>query len=92
MSKTKFPMVDVVEVKALDATRIWVRFSDGAEGVRDLSEMLQESGEMVVPLRDNGWLRWNAMVAVLGRLRCSRMAKGGIASTCEPALRYRWKR
>jgi Protein of unknown function (DUF2442) len=46
------PMVKVVKVKALDASRIWVRFSDGTEGVRDLSDMLREGGEMVVPLRD----------------------------------------
>ena len=46
------PMVKVVEVRALDAKRIWVRFSDGAEGVRDLSDMLHEGGEMVEPLRN----------------------------------------
>jgi len=45
-------MVKVVKVKAIDAARIWVRFSDGTEGVRDLSDMLREGGEMVVPLRD----------------------------------------
>jgi hypothetical protein len=33
-------MVDVVEVKALESYRIWVRFSDGVEGVIDLSDLM----------------------------------------------------
>lgn len=44
--------VDVVAVKALGDYRIWVRFSNGREGVRDFAEMIAAGGEMVEPLRD----------------------------------------
>ncbi|MGN6470722.1 MAG: DUF2442 domain-containing protein [Rhizobiaceae bacterium] len=45
-------MVDVVSVKPLDGRRLWLRFSDGSEGVEDLSALLAEGGPMVEPLRD----------------------------------------
>ena len=43
-------MFDVLEVKALDGSRLWLRFSDGSEGVYDLSGMIAEGGEMIAPL------------------------------------------
>jgi hypothetical protein len=44
-------MVDVLRVKALDAHRLWVRFSDGSEGVRDFSDIIAAGGPMVEPLK-----------------------------------------
>lgn len=48
-------MTDLIKVVGLKATgeyRLWVRFSDGQEGVRDYADMIDEGGEMVEPLRD----------------------------------------
>ena len=47
----EFPMVDVLRVKALPDCRLWLRFSDGSEGVYDLSGIVGGEGEMVVPLK-----------------------------------------
>jgi len=48
----EYPMVDVVKVKPMAAFRLWVRFSDGSEGVADLSNLAARTGPMVTPLRD----------------------------------------
>ena len=45
-------MVDVVSVKPLDGYKLWLQFSDGSEGVEDLSALLAEGGSMVDALRD----------------------------------------
>ena len=45
-------MVKVVKLEPLDGFRLWVRFSDGSEGIRDYSDMVAEGGPMVEPLRD----------------------------------------
>lgn len=45
-------LVKLIEVKALDFPRFWVKFSNGREGVRDLSDVLADGGPMVEPLRD----------------------------------------
>jgi len=45
-------IVKVVETRALDDRRLWLRFSNGQEGVRDFSDILSEGGIMVEPLRD----------------------------------------
>lgn len=45
-------LVKVVEIKPLGGNRLWVRFSNGREGVRDFSDMLAQGGSMVEPLRD----------------------------------------
>jgi hypothetical protein len=45
-------LVKVAQVKALDGRRLWLRFSNGREGVRDLSDILTAGGAMVEPLRD----------------------------------------
>jgi uncharacterized protein DUF2442 len=50
MPTNELPMVDVLRLKALDGHRLWVRFSDGSEGIRDLSDILAEGGPMVGPL------------------------------------------
>jgi hypothetical protein len=44
--------VDVVEIRALGDYRVWVKFSNGSEGVRDFADMIAEGGAMVEPLRD----------------------------------------
>lgn len=44
-------MVDVLRVKALPDNKLWLRFSDGSEGVYDLSGIAAGEGEMVVPLK-----------------------------------------
>jgi len=50
-------MVKVTELKPLDDARLWVKFSDGSEGVRDYSDMLAEGGPMVEPLRDPAFFK-----------------------------------
>jgi hypothetical protein len=45
-------LVKVVEAKALGEHRLWPRFSDGREGVRDFTDVLAEGGPMIEPLRD----------------------------------------
>jgi len=47
----ELPMVDVLEARALDEYQLWLLFSDGREGVRDISEFIAEGGPMVEPLR-----------------------------------------
>jgi hypothetical protein len=44
-------MPDVVKVKPLDNRRVWLRFSDGMEGIADLSEF---SGKGVFKAWDAG--------------------------------------
>ena len=51
-----YPMVDVVKVKPMEAFRLWVRFSDGSEGVADLSRLAARTGPMVAPLKDPTYL------------------------------------
>ena len=49
---TEYPMVDVVKVKPMEAFRLWVRFSEGSEGVADLSRLAARTGPMAAPLKD----------------------------------------
>jgi hypothetical protein len=51
MQANDFPMVDILRVRALDGHRLWVRFTDGSEGVRDFSDVIAQGGPMVEPLR-----------------------------------------
>jgi hypothetical protein len=44
-------MVDVLQLKPLDGIKLWLRFSDGKEGVRDLSDIVSRGGAMVEPLK-----------------------------------------
>src|SRR5262249_36595592 len=51
MPTNDLPMVDVLRVRPLDGHRLWLRFTDGSEGVRDLSDLIAEGGVMVEPLK-----------------------------------------
>jgi hypothetical protein len=51
MLTNELPMVDVLRLRALDGHRLWVRFTDGSEGVRDFSDILAAGGPMVEPLK-----------------------------------------
>ncbi len=46
------PLVKVAEVKALEGYRLALTFTDGSEGVEDLSYLIERGGVMVQPLRD----------------------------------------
>jgi hypothetical protein len=46
-----FPMVDVLKVRPLEGHRLWLRFTDGSEGMRDLSDLIAGGGPMVQPLK-----------------------------------------
>jgi len=50
--RNEWPMVDVLRLRALDGYRLWLRFTDGSEGVRDLTDTIAEGGPMVEPLRE----------------------------------------
>lgn len=50
-------LIKVLEARALDDNRLWVRFSNGREGTRDFSDILAEGGVMVEPLRDPAMFR-----------------------------------
>ena len=55
MPTNEIPMVDVLRLKALDGHRLWLRFTDGSEGVRDLSALIAKGGPMVEPLKDQAF-------------------------------------
>jgi hypothetical protein len=44
MLVNEIPMVDVLRLRPLDGDRLWLRFTDGSEGVRDLSGLVAEGG------------------------------------------------
>lgn len=50
--KPDLPLVDVVRLRPLEGCKLWLRFSDGSEGVRDLTDVLARGGPMVEPLKD----------------------------------------
>ena len=52
MQTNDLPMVDVLRLRPLDGSRLWLRFTDGSEGIRDLSDVIARDGEMVRPLKD----------------------------------------
>src|SRR5438093_7217066 len=45
-------LVKIVRVEKLGEYRLRLHFSDGTEGVRDLSDIVAEGGPMVEPLKD----------------------------------------
>ena len=45
-------IVKVVALKVVGDCSLWLRFSDGQEGVRDCADILAEGGPMVEPLRE----------------------------------------
>ena len=59
----EFPMVDVLKVRALDEFNLWLRFSDGCEGVRDLSDLVKKA------------VRWLNRCG--GRILCARIRGNG---------------
>jgi hypothetical protein len=48
----KFEIVKVIEVSPAGAHRLRITFSNGATGVHDFAELIEEGGEMVEPLRN----------------------------------------
>ena len=48
-------MVDVLRLRPLEGPRLWLRFTDGSEGVRDLSDVIAEGGPMVEPLKSKAY-------------------------------------
>ena len=50
-------IVKVVEIRAVGAHSLWLRFSDGQQGERDCADILAEGGPMVEPLRDPAMFR-----------------------------------
>lgn len=50
-------LIKVLETRALDDRRLWVRFSNGREGIRDFADILAEGGAVVEPLRDPAMFR-----------------------------------
>ncbi|MGV3491679.1 MAG: DUF2442 domain-containing protein [Devosia sp.] len=49
--------VSVLELKALDGHRLWMHFSNGSEGVRDFSDILEAGGEVIEPIRSEAMFR-----------------------------------
>ena len=55
MPTNDFPMVDVLRLRPLEGHRLWVRFTDGSEGVRDFSDIIAQGGPMVEPLKSQDY-------------------------------------
>jgi hypothetical protein len=51
MQTNEISIVHVMRARALDGYRLWLRFTDGSEGVRDLSDLIAMGGPMVEPLK-----------------------------------------
>lgn len=49
--------VRVAELKPLDDFRLWLQFSNGAEGVRDFADILAEGGEVIEPIREEAMFK-----------------------------------
>jgi hypothetical protein len=49
--------VHVSELRPLDDFRLWLRFSDGTEGVRDFADILAEGGDVIEPIRDEAMFK-----------------------------------
>jgi hypothetical protein len=46
------PLVDVLRLRPMDGRKLWLRFSDGEEGVYDMAGLFEGRGPMIEPLRD----------------------------------------
>ena len=55
MTKADIPLVDVTRLRPLEGHKLWLRFTDGSEGVRDLSDIITHEGPMIAPLRDSAY-------------------------------------
>ena len=51
MVQGDFPMVEVLRLRPLEGHKLWLRFTDGSEGARDLSDILAKNGPMIEPLK-----------------------------------------
>jgi hypothetical protein len=51
MTTNELPLVDVLRLRPLEGCRLWLRFTDGSEGVHDLSDIISRGGPMVEPLK-----------------------------------------
>ena len=49
------PMIDVLRVRALDGHRLWLRFTDGNEGICDFASLIAQGGPMVEPLKSKAY-------------------------------------
>ena len=45
-------MIKITSIEPRGCYRLWLRFSDGAEGERDFSALVGEPGSLAKPLRD----------------------------------------
>ncbi|MEW5962510.1 MAG: DUF2442 domain-containing protein [Pseudomonadota bacterium] len=57
MTKVDLPLVDVIRLRPLPGFKLWLRFTDGREGVRDLNDILDLPGPMVQPLKDPSFFK-----------------------------------
>jgi hypothetical protein len=48
-------LVKVVKLKPMAGHRLWVRFSDGTEGIRDYSDLIKKGGQVISPLGDQAF-------------------------------------
>jgi hypothetical protein len=48
-------LTKIVRLEKLGGFRLRLRFSDGTEGVRNFSALVQQTGSMLVPLRDEAY-------------------------------------
>jgi hypothetical protein len=49
--------VHVDQLRALDGFKLWLRFSDGTEGIRDFADILAEGGDVIEPIRDDAMFK-----------------------------------
>ena len=49
--------VTIDELKPFEGYRLWLRFSDGSEGVRDFADILAAGGEVVEPIKNEAMFR-----------------------------------
>ena len=57
MTKDEVPLVDVIRLRPLEGHKLWLRFTDGSEGIRDLSDIIAHEGPMIAPLRDLAYFK-----------------------------------
>jgi hypothetical protein len=57
MTKDEVPLVDVIRLRPLEGHKLWLRFTDGSEGIRDLSDIIAHEGPMIEPLRDPAYFK-----------------------------------
>ena len=50
-------LVKVVKLKAMDNYKLWVRFSDGTEGVFDGNKFLKRNGPLLDALRNESYFK-----------------------------------